>query len=218
MSHWNDFNNAEQQSSYELIPKGTLAKVRMTLKPGGFDDEHQGWTGGWATQNQDTGAVYLSCEFVVLEGEFAKRKLWSLIGLYSPKGPMWAQMGRSFVRALLNSANRIDPNDQSVAALAARQINGIEDLDGVEFVARIEIEKDSQGHPKNVIKSAIEPGHAQYTALMSASPMPAKAAAKTAYRPPVAGSPPVGQKPASQPAAARATAGAPHMAKPSWAQ
>ena len=46
MTAWNDFNDAEQQQSFDLIPKGTLARVRMTLKPGGFDDPAQGWTGG----------------------------------------------------------------------------------------------------------------------------------------------------------------------------
>ena len=49
MSAWNDFNDAEQQQTFDLIPKGTVAKVRMTIKPGGYDDPNQGWTGGYAT-------------------------------------------------------------------------------------------------------------------------------------------------------------------------
>ncbi len=71
MSAWNDFNDAEQQQTFDLIPKGTVAKVRMTIKPGGYDDPNQGWGGGYATQSFDTGSIYLSCEFVILEGEFA---------------------------------------------------------------------------------------------------------------------------------------------------
>ena len=82
-----DFNTADQQQSFDLIPKGTLARVRMSIKPGGFDDPSQGWTGGWATQSHDTGAVYLACEGVVMEGPFARRKVWWNIGLYSAKGP-----------------------------------------------------------------------------------------------------------------------------------
>ena len=39
----------------------------MTIKPGGHDDVSQGWTGGWATRSNTTGAVYLNCEFVVLD-------------------------------------------------------------------------------------------------------------------------------------------------------
>ena len=33
-SMWNDFNDARQNAN--LIPKGTLAKVRLTIRPGGF--------------------------------------------------------------------------------------------------------------------------------------------------------------------------------------
>ena len=40
-----DFNSAAEQSSYDLIPKGTVVRVRMTIKPGGYDDPSQGWTG-----------------------------------------------------------------------------------------------------------------------------------------------------------------------------
>ena len=92
MSVWKDFSSAEDQQSYDVIPKGTIARVRMTIKPGGFNDPDQGWTGGYATMG-DSGAVYLNCEFVVLEGPYARRKIWTLIGLHSPKGPHLRQYG-----------------------------------------------------------------------------------------------------------------------------
>jgi hypothetical protein len=38
--------------------------------------------------------------------------MWSLIGLSSPKGPEWANMGRSFMKAILNSARGIHPGRQ----------------------------------------------------------------------------------------------------------
>ena len=151
-----DFNTADQQQSFDLIPKGTLARVRMSIKPGGFDDASQGWTGGWATQSHDTGAVYLACEGVVMEGPFARRKVWWNIGLYSAKGPTWGNMGRTFVRAALNSARNIHPGDNSPQAQAARRISGFGDLEGLEFVARFDIEKDGRGEDKNTIKSVIE--------------------------------------------------------------
>ena len=68
-----DFNSAAEQSSYDLVPKGTVVRVRMTIKPGGYDDPSQGWTGGYATRSSSTGSVYLNCEFVVLDGPFARR-------------------------------------------------------------------------------------------------------------------------------------------------
>ena len=76
MGSWYDFNDA--QSNTNLIPKGTLAKVRLTIRPGGFDDASQGWTGGYATRGS-TGAVYLNGEFTVTEGQYARRKIFNPI-------------------------------------------------------------------------------------------------------------------------------------------
>ena len=163
MSLWNDFNDA--QSNSNVIPKGTLAKVRLTLRPGGYDDPSQGWTGGYAKRS-NTGSVYLDAEYTVLEGPYAKRKIWSLIGLYSPNGPNWANMGRSLVRGILNSSRGISDKDNSPEAQARRRINGFADLDGLEFVARIDIGQDANGEDKNEIKSAVMPDHRDYAPVM----------------------------------------------------
>lgn len=168
--NWNDFNDAEQQTSFDLIPKGTLVKVRMTLKPGGHDDASKGWTDGYATESFDTGSIYLAAEFVVLEGDYAKRKLWSNIGLHSAKSDAWANMGRTFIRALLNSAYGVQPADQSPEAQKARRIASFAALDGIEFVARIDVEKDAKGENRNIVKQAIEPDHKDYARLMGMTP------------------------------------------------
>ena len=166
-NNWNDFNDADaQQGGFDLIPKGSIVPVRMTLKPGGHDDHAQGWTGGYATESFDTGAVYLACEFVVTGGPFAKRKMWSNVGLSSKKGPTWGQMGRSFIRAALNSARNVHPQDNTPQAAAARRITSFADLDGIEFLARVDVEKDSKGEDRNVVKVAVEPGHKDYATVM----------------------------------------------------
>ena len=89
MNHWNYFENTEEMDG--VIPNGTIAKVRLRIKLGGYNDESQNWTGGYATRSK-SGAVYLNSEFTVLEGKYAKRKVWSLIGLHSPKGPEWMNL------------------------------------------------------------------------------------------------------------------------------
>nr|WP_281722608.1 hypothetical protein [Nitrosomonas nitrosa] len=203
-NNWQDFNDAEaQQSGFDFIPKGTLVPVRMTIKPGSYDDPTQGWTGGYATESFETGSVYLACEFIVLEGPYAKRKLWSNIGLHSRKGPTWGQMGRSFIRAALNSARNVHPQDNSPQAATARRIDGFHELDGLEFLARVDIEKDAKGEDRNVVKHAIEPDHPDYAKLMSVPPKsntggvnsstPAQAASaypsSSAQRPPATGKP-----------------------------
>ncbi|MCW7552991.1 hypothetical protein NX722_10130 [Endozoicomonas gorgoniicola] len=171
MTRWNDFNDATDHGSYDVIPSGTLVKVRMTIKPGGFDHAEMGWTGGYATQG-DTGAVYLSAEFTVLEGQYAKRKIWSLIGMHSPKGPEWENMGRSFVRGILQSARGIKADDNSPPAYKARQLQSLAELDGIEFLAKVSTEKDQYDDPKNVIKQAITPEHKQYAQLMQGGTAP----------------------------------------------
>ena len=195
-NNWNDFNDAEAQlGGFDLIPRGAIVPVRMTIKPGGFDDASQGWTGGYATESFDTGSVFLSCEFVVTVGPFAKRKMWSNIGLHSRKGPAWGQMGRSFIRAALNSARGILPQDNSPQAANARRIASFADLDGIEFIARVDVEKDGKGEDRNVVKIAIEPDHKDYAALRSGNSgttiqAPASPAAPMrAAQPPVTGKP-----------------------------
>jgi hypothetical protein len=212
MATWNDYNDAK--SNPNLIPKGTLAKVRLSIRPGGFDDAGQGWTGGYATRGS-TGAVYLNGEFTVLEGPYAKRKIWTLIGLYSPKGPEWANMGRSLIRGMLNSARGLSDKDVSPQAQAARRISGFADLDGLEFVARIDIGSDTNGDDKNEVRSAVTPNHKDYAQAMG------RFAAQPTYAPapnypaptPTAPAAPV---PSTAPAA-HAPQGAPDM-RPTWAR
>jgi hypothetical protein len=167
---WTDLNDAEDQREYALIPPKTLAKVIMVIRPGGYDDLSQGWAGGYATRSEKTGAIYLNAKFTLLEGPFAKRVVFGLIGLSSPKGPEWSNIGRSFLRAILNSARGIRPADNSQEAQSARRIKGFADLDSIEFVARIDVEKDQNGDDKNVIKAAIQPEHKDYAALMGNVP------------------------------------------------
>jgi len=213
-----DFNTAEQQQSFDLIPKGTPARMRVSIKPGGHDDPAQGWSGGWATQSFETGAVYLACDGVVMDGPFAKRKVWWNIGLYSAKGPTWQQMGRTFVRAALNSAHNIHPGDNSPVAQNARRIAGFGDLEGLEFAVRIDIEKDGRGEDKNTIKAVIEPDHKDYAPLMGVAPKVNPGGGNSGNSG-ASGAPAVVPAPGyTPPAAAARPAQSVPSGKPAWAQ
>lgn len=165
---WNDFSDAEEHIDRTgLIPINTLVKVTIKIKAGGYNDPSKGWTGGYATQ-ADSGSVYLSAEYTIMGGPFDKRKVWSLIGLYSPKGPEWGNQGRSFIRAMLESARGIAPTDNSDRAREARKIASIGDLDGLQFVAKVGIAKGKDGYDdKNEIQTVIPCTHKDYAALMS---------------------------------------------------
>lgn len=180
---WTNFNDAEEQTG-DLIPQGTIVKVHMKVRPGGYDDPDKGWTGGYATRSDATGAIYLDCEFTVMGGKYNKRKVWSLIGLHSPKGPKWEAMGRAMIRAALESARGIKPSDMSETAMKARQISGLADLNGLEFVAKIDVEEGQNGYgDKNKISTAIPVTHRDYAAVMSgqgAAEVPSAAPAQAA--------------------------------------
>ena len=101
-------------------------------------------------------------------------------------------MGRALIRGILNSARGISDKDTSPQAQAARRISGFQDLDGIEFLARVDIGEDVNGDPKNEIRKAITPDHRDYAkymggaaAAMSAVSVPATAPAqaKSGIRP-----------------------------------
>jgi len=138
----------------DLIPEDTIVKVRLRIRPGGFNDVSQGWTEGYASRGK-AGAVYLNSEYTVLDGPHSGKKVFSLIGLRSPKGPWWGNKGRTLIRGILNSAHNIAEKDFSPGALKLRRIDSFKDIDGLEFPARVKISKDQSGRFKNEIDEAI---------------------------------------------------------------
>jgi len=157
--------DAEPQTSYKIIPDGTIAKVKLHINKGDYNDDSEGWTDDFATQGQ-SGAVFLKCEYTVVEGEYEDQKVWSLIGLHSPKSDKYKQMGRSFMRGICDSSSRLDPNDKSTVANNIRNNFGFNSLDGAIFLAKIEVEKDKDGNDRNAIRYAVTKGHPEYDELM----------------------------------------------------
>lgn len=151
-----DFNTAKSQSN--LIPKGTTVKVKMAIKPGGYED--------WFTKSYATGSIYLNAEFTVTEGPYAKRKIYQVIGIKSGKANVeredaWGESGRSMIRSILESARNIHPNDTSEKAMLARKLNSIADLNGLEFTAKVGIEANNRYGDRNRIATIITPDEPQ---------------------------------------------------------
>ena len=111
--------------------------------------------------------------------------------------------------AILNSARGVSDKDNSPEAQARRRINGFGDLDGVEFVARIDIGTDTNGEDKNEIRAAVTPDHRDYAVLMGAVAPQLAAAPAQGHAP----QQPITATQPSQPASAPGAAG-----RPSWAQ
>lgn len=187
-----DFNGAEaQDAAFDLIPANTLVKVTLTIRPGGAGPE------GWLTQSRTSSALYLNTEAVVLEGPHARRRIYTRIGFkgksVNERGEdTYANRGRALIRGILESARGIKASDQSEAARAARMIRSLGDLNGLDFVAKIGVEKDRNNPDdagRNVIKAAIGPEHAQYAAVMGAAPPAGMAVTAPPQTPPAQSSP-----------------------------
>jgi hypothetical protein len=114
----------------------------------------------------------LNCEFTILEGQFARRKVFDKIGING--SDQWINMGKARIRAILESAKNINPKDMSETAMAARKINSFNELDGLEMIIKIGIESDRSGmYPdKNRLLSIITPDHKFYAEYTSNSDIP----------------------------------------------
>ena len=81
-------------------------------------------------------------------------------------------MGRAFIKGVLNSARGLHPEDCSPEAKQQRCIQGFWDLDGIEFVARVDIESKKDGSKKNTIKYAITPDNPEYASVFNGACFP----------------------------------------------
>lgn len=164
MSKWTNFNDAEEQMSYELIPHKTIAKVRLLIKKGNHITNE--FTDGYATLSKAGTSIYLACEFVILSGEFEHRKIWSNIGLHSDNSPKYAEIGRSTIKAILDSAHSLHPADKSPEAEKQRTIKSFADIHGLVCLAEITI-NDKGDIPRNEIKTFISCANPIYNDYMN---------------------------------------------------
>ncbi len=169
-----DYNTADTGGgSFEPIPADTIAKVALTIRPGGQGE------GGWLTQSQSSDAQYLNCEFVITEGEFAKRKFWTNLtvsgGKVDEQGCSKAgNITRATLRAVLESARNVRPDDESDDAKRKRLVNGYGDFNEIEFWARIGVEPARDQYPsKNKLGSVITPDKPGYGQESGTSQAPA---------------------------------------------
>jgi hypothetical protein len=167
----------------------------MTVRHGGAGED------GILKRSKDGGCEYLDCELTVVEGEYARRKFWERFVLAgTTEGHAQAiEISHRTLKAILDSARGINPDDNSPEARAKRTVANA-DFDGMRFIARIGIEKGgakTNGETysdKNVLLAAITPGRKDWHVVeQTASP------------------------PRQSPSQADATSAAPAITKPTWA-
>jgi hypothetical protein len=169
-----DLNDAQPQMAPigELIPDGTFAKVRLTIRPGGINGATPA-DAGLLKASQSSDARMLDCEFTVVDGPHARRKFWQSFtvagGKLDEKGQSigW-KISKSTFRAIVDSALGLDPKDESPGAKAKRVLPGLRHLEGIIFAARIMVEPASnpQYRDQNRIANVVLPDEPQHAAIM----------------------------------------------------
>lgn len=174
-----DLNDAQPQSmpAGDIIPDGTFAKLRLSIRPGQIDGALPA-DKGLLKASGSSDAKMLDCEMTVVEGPYARRKLWQNYtvagGKVDENGVSigW-KISKAAFRAMIDSALGLDPKDMSEAAKGKRVLSGLRQLDGIVFAARIMVEPASNAGYKdqNRIANVVEPGDPAYAAVMRGEPV-----------------------------------------------
>src|SRR5215470_12942494 len=140
-----------------LIPDPTVATVNIHIRAGGVGED------GMLKRSANGDCEMLDLEFTVLDGTYKGRKFWhNLLLAGTTDGQKKMAAGNlGVLKAVLDSALGLMPNDVSAEARAARTVS-VKWFDGKSFIARIGEEKggarrDGSGNypDKNVLAGAI---------------------------------------------------------------
>jgi hypothetical protein len=136
-----DYTDAPPPRDPELIPHGTIATLVLHVRPGGVGED------GMLKRTRAGDAEMLDCELVVADGPHAKRRFWErwILNGTTAGQAQAAEIARSVLRAILDSALGLKPGDVSPQARAARTVS-LGQFEGMTFMGKIGVEK---GRPKN---------------------------------------------------------------------
>ena len=169
-----DYSQAPDPRNFsELIPHGTIATVQMRLRPGNVGED------GICKRTSKGDAEMLDCEFVVVDGTYAKRKFWDnfmLAGTTAGQQEM-VQTNRGRLKQILESAHGIKPGDASERARKVYSAS-LKDFDNMIFIAKIGVRKggpknDGSGESwpdKNILAAVITPDKKEWHAVEQAPP------------------------------------------------
>lgn len=172
-----DLNEAQPQKMFGPVPEGSSVKVRLDLVPAKNphpkDDRIH--------VSAKSGLLMLSCRFTVVAGTYegySWRELWTMPVGSQPKEVEMTQgrmksctINHQKIRAIVEAAKGVNPNDNSAAARAARDIGSITKIDGMEFPATVKIdaghEYNNRMYYNNEISYIVTPDRQKYKELMA---------------------------------------------------
>ena len=179
---------------FDLIPQGTIATVSTHIRPGNAGE------GGLLKRSKDGGCEMLDLEFVIVDGPFKGRKFWQNMVLTGTTDghAKAAEISRGTLKAILDSALGLQPDDVSPQARAARTVD-TKQFEGMTFVARIGIEKgaaknDGSGtfwDDKNNLAGVITPDKKEWHPVEQPPPFHGGGGGAAASTTPSASAPPI---------------------------
>ena len=210
-----DMNDAQPQTSSDIIPDGTFAKITMTFRPGTIDGDSPVDAKLLKASNSPGSDVrQIDAEFTIVEGLYARRKFWQFFtvsgGKLDEQGVSigW-KISKSTFRAMIDSALGLNPEDMSDAAKARRVLNGLSELSGITFVGKVKIEpSDNPRYPdRNRLERVVLPQEPEWQKVMNGEHVPAAPSSKPRAAP----------KPETPPAWVQGSGAAlAAAAKPTW--
>lgn len=173
----------EQKEFGGIIPDGSFVKVTLSIRPGGHSEPSSGdptqdmLDGDLFYASKSSDAIMLDTEMTVIDGQWKHQKIWqyftvgggSLNADGSSKG--WL-ISKAAFRAMIDCACGLDPKDDTPRAREMRIMRGFSDLDGIEFWARVGIQKGGKregggdDYPdKNTIAHIVTPDEPEWKLL-----------------------------------------------------
>jgi hypothetical protein len=135
-----DYTDAPPPEPFELIPKDTVVTVSIHIRAGGVGED------GMLKRSREGDCEALDLEFTVLDGPYKGRKFWKYLivsGTNDGQKKM-AVTNLNILKAILDSALGLDPNDKSEEARKARTVPDGR-FEGMVCMVKVGIEK---GEPK----------------------------------------------------------------------
>jgi hypothetical protein len=152
-----DLNQAHKQGERPLLPKGTY-RLRAHIRPGGVGDE------GLLRLANNMVSELLELDLTAVEGEHAGTSFRIWLTLYAGDTPTPGQceainISRTTLRAMLESAHAIDPDDDGEAARKVRDeaTQTLRVFDGLTFYALVGVEPSNRYGDRNKVVRVVTP-------------------------------------------------------------
>jgi hypothetical protein len=166
-----DLNEAGAQREFDLIPADTVVTLAIKVRGGGAGPD------GALTRSKDGRSEGLDLELTVCDGQYVRRKVFTRLTLQGEtEGHLEAgRIAATTLRAIIESARGVRPDDQSEPAKQQRRLGSYLELDGMRFIGRIGVEPPQNGYAaKNKLASVITPDmKAWHQPDQGAAPAPA---------------------------------------------